>query len=93
MGVLIVILIASALHWLNIIADVIFMITVISSLVWMCIASILYFKFGFLKFFYHDLLGWHRPDDSTQTFDGISERAICKYCGKVILRDSQGNWF
>ena len=57
------------------------------------IASGLYFKFGFLKTFYHGMLGWHTPDDSEQYHVGCSQHARCKYCGKDIMRDSQGNWF
>lgn len=56
--------------------------------------SILYFKFGFFKKFYHDLLGWHEPDEKAKVgFDGCSLHTICKYCHKEIMQDSQGNWF
>lgn len=57
------------------------------------IGAVLYFKLGFFKFFYHDLLGWHTPDDSPQYSDGCSQHATCKHCGKDIMMDSQGNWF
>lgn len=57
------------------------------------ISGVLYFKFGFLKCWYHDILGWHTPNDSPHYFDGCSEHATCKYCGKDIKQDSQGNWF
>ena len=53
----------------------------------------LYFKAGLFKRFYHDIMGWHLPDDSPQTFDGCSIHARCKYCGQEIMQDSQGNWF
>jgi len=36
---------------------------------------------------------WHRPKESTGGFDGCSFTAICRFCGKEILQDSQGNWF
>jgi hypothetical protein len=57
------------------------------------IGSYLYSKFGFLRIYYHDLLGWHQPSDSSRYFDGCSEHNTCKYCGKDIMQDSQGNWF
>lgn len=55
--------------------------------------AVLYFKSGFLKIYYHDVLGWHTPDDSPHYSDGLSEHARCKHCGKDIMQDSQGNWF
>ena len=58
------------------------------------ILSPLYFKWGIFKRFYHDLLGWHQPDESTSGyFDGLSVHDTCKHCGKDIMQDSQGNWF
>ena len=54
----------------------------------------LYFRYGHLfVWFYHNILGWHIPDDEEQTFDGCSTHAHCKHCGKEIMQDSQGNWF
>ena len=43
----------------------------------------------------HDLLGWHQPIKGSEYLPhmDISLHAICKYCGKRILQDSQGNWF
>lgn len=60
------------------------------------ISSWLYSKNGICKKFYHDILGWHMPDTSGKykcTFDGLNLKTICKYCGKEIMQDSQGNWF
>ena len=54
--------------------------------------SLLYLKRGIGKGFYHDILKWHKPDDS-ESFNGCSSCSICKYCGKEIMQDSQGNWF
>lgn len=93
MGVLIITLIAGALYYCNIITATIFTVAVLVSLVWTYVGAGLYFLFGFFKFFYHDFLWWHTPDDSPQWSDGCSEHATCKYCGKDIMRDSQGNWF
>ena len=53
---------------------------------------VLYFEFGWFKGFYHDVLKWHKPTDERE-FDGCSVHSKCKYCGKEIMRDSQGNWF
>lgn len=56
--------------------------------------SPLYILFGIGKWFYHDILEWHIPDKSIKfTYDGCSTHAICKYCRKGIMQDSQGNWF
>ena len=53
-----------------------------------------YLLFGFFKKLYHDLLHWHMPEDGGEQWsDGCSQHAICKYCGKEIMMDSQGNWF
>lgn len=93
MGLLFVTIISGALLLLDIISVKLFLIVTISSLVWMYIAPILYFKLGWLRFFYHDFLHWHTPDGSPHSFDGLSEHAICKHCGKDIMQDSQGNWF
>ena len=55
---------------------------------------LLYLKTGLFKSFYHDILGWHKPkNDDDSSFDGCSFHNKCKYCGKEILQDSQGNWF
>jgi hypothetical protein len=58
------------------------------------ILSLFYLKFGFNKWLYHDIMGWHQPkDDAEITFDGCSSHCTCKHCGKEIMQDSQGNWF
>ena len=93
MGCLIVVIIAGVLLWFDVISVGVFGAAVWSSAIWMYFAPALYFKFGFLRFFYHDFLGWHRPDDSPQWSDGCSTHSKCKYCGKDIMEDSQGNWF
>lgn len=93
MGALIVTIIAAVLGYLDVITINEFMCLSFGSLLWIYIGAGLYFKFGFLKFFYHDFLHWHTPDDSPQWFDGLSDHAVCKHCGKDIMQDSQGNWF
>ena len=57
------------------------------------IASVIYLKTGLFKIFYHDILEWHLPNNSPQSYDGCSIHSTCKYCGKEIMQDSQGNWF
>ena len=47
----------------------------------------------FGKRFYHDILGWHKPNNADMRFDGCSLHSKCKFCGKDIMQDSQGNWF
>jgi hypothetical protein len=59
--------------------------------IWIVPAA-LYLKFGLFKFFYHDLLGWHMPIED-ESYDGVSFTSKCRYCGKEIIQDSQGNWF
>jgi len=56
------------------------------------IGAILFTLFGFFKFFYHDILNWHSPNDEL-FFDGNSFCSKCKYCNHKIMQDSQGNWF
>ena len=53
---------------------------------------ILYEKFGWFKWFYHDVLQWHEPIDEFE-FDGCNAKSVCKHCGKEIMMDSHGNWF
>ena len=70
------------------------LLTPVALLFLSCALSPLYFKFGLFKFFYHDLMGWHTPDENAEeTFDGASIHSKCKYCGRDIMMDSQGNWF
>lgn len=54
--------------------------------------AVIYLITGFGKRIYHDIMGWHKPSGK-QSFDGISVHDVCKYCGKDIMQDSQGNWF
>lgn len=51
-----------------------------------------YFLTGFGKLFYHDVMKWHMPVWE-KTSDGLNTCSKCKYCGKDIMQDSQGNWF
>lgn len=47
---------------------------------------------GKFRKFLCNVLGWHKPENSV-TFDGCNFEGVCKYCGKPIMQDSQGNWF
>ena len=58
------------------------------------LCSFLFLLFDWFKFFFHDILLWHRPaKGAKQHFDGCNIHSICKFCGKPITQDSQGNWF
>lgn len=93
MEILIITIVTSILFVTNIINETIFICSIFGSIILSGICVGLYFKFGFLKFYYHDLLGWHTPDNSPQSYDGCSIHATCKHCKKNIMQDSQGNWF
>lgn len=93
MVALIITTIAGALCAFNIITPDIFVAMAFASVLLEIIGTKLYYNAGLFKFFYHDILGWHTPDGSTQYSDGCSQHARCKYCGRDIMQDSQGNWF
>lgn len=57
------------------------------------VPPVLYFQAGWFKFWFHDVLKWHQPDNSPQWSDGCSVHSKCKWCGEDIMQDSQGNWF
>ena len=46
-----------------------------------------------LQRYFHDHVGWHFPANGITGWDGASFHATCKFCGKDIMQDSQGNWF
>lgn len=73
---------------------VVFIVIALAIIGGFTILPILYFKKGWFKRLYHDILGWHYPDDSEEChFDGCSLHSVCKHCGENIMQDSQGNWF
>ncbi len=68
---------------------------VVASLIGLdCIFGLVYLGTGGAigKWFYHNILGWHLPQHE-ESFDGCSWRSTCKFCGKEIEQDSQGNWY
>ena len=70
----------------------IFIILLIIAFIIMIICPILYTKFGWFKEIYHDILHWHKPDEST-IVKGFGIHGKCKYCGRHIMKDIKGNWF
>ena len=93
MGCLLLSIIAGILFWYDIISATVFLIVIAGSIVWEFVAAQLYFWLGWFKFYYHDILAWHTPEDESRWWDGCSDHAICKHCCEDILQDSQGNWF
>ena len=70
----------------------IFLFVVAGVIVAFLVFALLYILFGVGKTFFDGVLGWHKPSKEIRT-DGISIQSKCKYCGKRIEQDSQGNWF
>ena len=68
------------------------MIGFLACLILLYVPPLLYFNFGWFKKFYHNFMHWHQPSER-QFFDGCSFHTKCKWCGKEIMQDSQGNWF
>lgn len=66
--------------------EIVLTIFYITGLVWL----IHPYKAG--NWFYHDIMEWHKPCEK-ESFDGASFHSYCKFCGKEIMQDSQGNWF
>ena len=56
------------------------------------LSGVLYINYGIFKRFFHDILHWHEPNGKI-CLNGINLESKCKYCGKEIIQDSQGNWF
>ena len=54
--------------------------------------GIVYKITGLGKWLYHNILEWHMPVNE-KNFDGYMNHSVCKYCGKRIVQDSQGNWW
>lgn len=59
---------------------------------WQLLGSVLYFKYGIGKRWFHDVMGWCVPYGEIHA-DEVNMHSHCKYCNKHILQDSQGNWF
>lgn len=73
-----------------------FMIVSFTFIAVMFFTSLLYMTLGWFRHFYHDVLEWHIPDESASKilkFSDLDVHCKCKYCGKDIMQDSQGNWF
>lgn len=75
---------------LVLLACVLLIIIISMTLIWTCTQWRPYF----IVHICHDIMLWHEPDrDNGYEFDGCSLHAKCKWCGKDIMQDSQGNWF
>lgn len=72
-------------------AIVIAAIAIFTFLLVCLICGILYVWFGWFKVVYHDIFGWHEPDEmKAAEFDGVNWHCTCKYCHEPIIK---GNWF
>lgn len=69
------------------IVSIIIAIAWVSGIVYLISEGKIFKRFG------HNIMGWHLPNDEPQGFDGCNFHAHCKFCGKEIIQDSQGNWF
>lgn len=55
----------------------------------------LYKKYGWFKDFYHNVRECHIPEDGSILecgLCGLEKHAICKYCGKGIKQNWDGEW-
>lgn len=75
-------------------AVLIALIAVAALLIAHLICGIMYVQHGWFKAVYHDIFGWHEPDETKAAeFDGVNWHCTCKYCHEPIIQDGQGNWF
>lgn len=40
-----------------------------------------------------NILDWHKPSSKVKYIGGTNFISTCRFCGKEILRDSNGGWF
>ena len=67
------------------------LIAVTALLIVHLICGMMYVQHGWFKAVYHDIFGWHEPDETKAAeFDGVNWHCICKYCHEPIIK---GNWF
>lgn len=48
--------------------------------------------FEAMTWLYHDIFGWHKPTKHIWS-NGFSNISHCRFCGKRIMQDFEGNWF
>jgi hypothetical protein len=78
----------------NILCGFLILLAAVLVFLWIMAVCWLLTPFRPFKRFCHEFMGWHEPAESGDVyFDGLSFHTHCKYCGKEILQDSQGNWF
>ena len=71
-------------------------IVIASTAVFVCllmflVCGIMYVQHGWFKAVYHDIFGWHEPDETkVAEFDGVNWNCTRKYCHEPIIK---GNWF
>lgn len=75
----------TALWTLLLFASVLILITALLSLCWLR-GSIRGQRWACRRLHWHDG-AW------PVSFDGASLHATCRWCGKAVMLDSQGNWF
>lgn len=53
-----------------------------------------YFRFGWFKFYFHDILGWHVSADCDPIIaeDGQIHMA-CEYCDEDFVDDGHQDWY
>ena len=47
---------------------------------------------GVFKWWFHDVMKWHQPNNLKKWKGGDSIHSTCKFCGKEITRDYRGYW-
>lgn len=77
---------------MNVLIYILISLMALCALTWSFGIIYLIHPFKCLAWFYHGILGWHKPD-KTQFNDDCSFHSHCRFCGKEIMQDSQGNWF
>lgn len=90
---LLTVIVCSFLLWFDIIGIHAFIWCVAGAMIAEIIMDGTYFGLGWFKFYCHDVLKWHIPNEDSLWFDGCSRHGVCVYCEKDIIQDSQGNWF
>ncbi len=46
----------------------------------------------FMSEMVHNMLDLHQPDGSRKLYDGCAVYSKCRWCGKEIVMNEEGNW-